>query len=47
VLKDALQAVGGRGGGSPRTAQGSVPEDAHLDAVLATVLNAPYAAKQA
>jgi alanyl-tRNA synthetase len=40
LLKDALQRVGGRGGGSPRTAQGTVPEDAHVDVVLSTVLNA-------
>jgi alanyl-tRNA synthetase len=47
MLKDALQTVGGRGGGSPRTAQGSVPEDAHVDVVLTAVLNAPYAARPA
>jgi alanyl-tRNA synthetase len=34
VLKAALQAVGGRGGGSPRIAQGSVPSAAALDDVL-------------
>jgi alanyl-tRNA synthetase len=43
LLKDALQRVGGRGGGSPRTAQGSVPEDAHVDTVLSAVLDAAYA----
>jgi alanyl-tRNA synthetase len=43
LLKDALQRVGGRGGGSPRTAQGSVPEDAHVDSVLSAVLDAVYA----
>jgi alanyl-tRNA synthetase len=47
ILKDALQAVGGRGGGSPRTAQGTVPEDAHVDAVLTAVLDAPCPTKPA
>ncbi len=42
LLKDALQRVGGRGGGSPRTAQGTVPEDAHIDTVLGAVLDAEY-----
>lgn len=42
LLKDALQRVGGRGGGSARTAQGTVPEDAHVDAVLSAVLDAEY-----
>ena len=42
LLKDALQRVGGRGGGSPRTAQGTVPEDAQVDAVLDAVLDAEY-----
>lgn len=42
LLKDALQLVGGRGGGSPRTAQGTVPEDAHVDLVLSAVLDAEY-----
>ena len=42
LLKDALQRVGGRGGGSPRTAQGTVPEDAHVNAVLSAVLDAEY-----
>jgi alanyl-tRNA synthetase len=37
VLKDALQAHGGRGGGSPRLAQGSVPDAGALRAVLAAV----------
>jgi alanyl-tRNA synthetase len=34
TLKAALQAVGGRGGGSPRIAQGSVPSAAALDQIL-------------
>jgi alanyl-tRNA synthetase len=34
TLKAALQAVGGRGGGSPRMAQGSVPDATALDAVV-------------
>lgn len=42
LLKDALQRVGGRGGGSPRTAQGTVPEDAHVDAMLSAILDAEY-----
>lgn len=42
LLKDALQRVGGRGGGSARTAQGTVPEDAHVDSVLSAVLDAAY-----
>lgn len=36
-LKARLIAVGGRGGGSPRLAQGSVPTGADLDAVAAAV----------
>jgi len=38
ALKPALVAAGGRGGGSPRVAQGSVPVAAALDAVLAALL---------
>lgn len=34
ALKAALGAVGGRGGGSPRLAQGTVPDASMLDAVL-------------
>ncbi len=34
LLKAALQAAGGRGGGSPTIAQGTVPDDAALTAVL-------------
>ncbi|HEX4936654.1 MAG TPA: DHHA1 domain-containing protein, partial [Gemmatimonadaceae bacterium] len=37
LLKAALAAAGGRGGGSPRLAQGSVPDAAALDAVLAAL----------
>ena len=33
-LRTALQAVGGRGGGSPRLAQGAVPDPSQLPAVL-------------
>jgi alanyl-tRNA synthetase len=38
VLKAALEASGGRGGGSPRLAQGSVKDPAALDAAVAAVL---------
>lgn len=34
ALKEALSAVGGRGGGGPRLAQGTVPDPQALDAVL-------------
>jgi alanyl-tRNA synthetase len=34
TLKEALVAVGGRGGGSPRLAQGTVPDRAALDRLL-------------
>jgi len=37
VLKAALGAVGGRGGGSPRLAQGTVPDAAALDALVDAV----------
>jgi len=37
VLKPALAAAGGKGGGSPRQAQGSVPNADALDAVVAAV----------
>jgi len=40
LLKDALQRSGGRGGGSPRTAQGTVPDDAQVNAVLDALLGA-------
>jgi alanyl-tRNA synthetase len=35
LLKAALTAAGGRGGGTPRMAQGSVPDASKLDAILA------------
>jgi alanyl-tRNA synthetase len=37
VLKSALAAAGGRGGGSPRLAQGTVADAAALDAVVSAV----------
>ena len=39
LLKDRLTAAGGRGGGSPRLAQGSVPSAGALDAVVESVVN--------
>ncbi|HVX41453.1 MAG TPA: DHHA1 domain-containing protein [Gemmatimonadaceae bacterium] len=39
VLKERLAAVGGRGGGSPRLAQGSVPDAAALDAIVADLVS--------
>jgi alanyl-tRNA synthetase len=39
-LKAALEAVGGRGGGNPRSAQGTVKEPAGLDAVVQRLINA-------
>jgi alanyl-tRNA synthetase len=39
ILKEQLAAVGGRGGGSPRMAQGSVPDVAACDAVVAKLLS--------
>ena len=39
VLKEKLAAVGGRGGGSPRLAQGSVPDANALDSVVAALVN--------
>ncbi len=38
LLKSALEAVGGRGGGSPRQAQGSVPDAAMLDAAVRAIM---------
>jgi alanyl-tRNA synthetase len=38
-LKERLAAAGGRGGGSPRIAQGSVPDRAAADAVLEALTN--------
>jgi alanyl-tRNA synthetase len=37
VLKAALTPAGGRGGGSPRLAQGTVPSPTALDGVVAAV----------
>jgi alanyl-tRNA synthetase len=37
TLRERLAAVGGRGGGSPRLAQGSVPDSSALDAVVAAL----------
>ncbi len=37
LLKPALQAAGGRGGGSPKMAQGSVPDVRALDIVVASL----------
>lgn len=42
LLKDLLQGIGGRGGGSARTAQGTVSEDAHVDAILRALLARAY-----
>lgn len=39
TLKERLAAVGGRGGGSPRLAQGSVPDLAALESVVAALVN--------
>jgi len=39
-LKSALETVGGRGGGSPRSAQGTVKERGGLDAVVERLVNA-------
>ena len=40
VLREAVTAAGGRGGGSSRLAQGSVPDSARIDAVLEAVSQA-------
>lgn len=40
LLKNEMQKAGGRGGGSSRTAQGTVPADDGVDAVLAALLDA-------
>jgi alanyl-tRNA synthetase len=37
VLKPALASAGGRGGGSPRQAQGTVPNADALDAIVTSV----------
>jgi alanyl-tRNA synthetase len=39
LLKERLAAVGGRGGGSPRMAQGSVPDVAALNAVVEALVS--------
>ncbi len=39
LLKEKLSAIGGRGGGSPRLAQGSVPDAAALELVVTQLLN--------
>lgn len=39
LLKECLSAAGGRGGGSPRLAQGSVPGAAALDSVVADLVS--------
>jgi alanyl-tRNA synthetase len=39
LIKEQLAAAGGRGGGSPRIAQGSVPDASKLDAALSSLLN--------
>jgi alanyl-tRNA synthetase len=39
TIKERLAAVGGRGGGSPRIAQGSVPSAEALESVVSSLLN--------
>ena len=39
VLKERLAAAGGRGGGSPRIAQGSVPDAAGVESLVASLVN--------
>jgi alanyl-tRNA synthetase len=39
LLKEQLAAVGGRGGGSPRLAQGSVPDKASLERLVAALVS--------
>ena len=39
LIKEQLAAVGGRGGGSPRIAQGSVPDASAVDGALTSLLN--------
>ena len=39
LIKEQLAAVGGRGGGSPRIAQGSVPDASRVDGALSSLLN--------
>src|SRR5262249_41653751 len=40
TLKERLTAAGGRGGGSPRLAQGSVPDANALESVVASLVSA-------
>jgi alanyl-tRNA synthetase len=39
ILKEKLAAVGGRGGGSPRLAQGSVPDASAVESVVSSLVN--------
>jgi alanyl-tRNA synthetase len=39
ILKERVAAAGGRGGGSPRLAQGSVPDAAALESIVARLVN--------
>ncbi|MGE5102778.1 MAG: alanyl-tRNA editing protein [Deltaproteobacteria bacterium] len=39
LLKERLASVGGRGGGSPRLAQGGVPDPAALDALVSSLVS--------
>ncbi|HEX8942105.1 MAG TPA: DHHA1 domain-containing protein, partial [Gemmatimonadaceae bacterium] len=39
LLKEQLASVGGRGGGSPRLAQGGVPDPAALDALVSSLVS--------
>jgi len=39
LIKEQLAAVGGRGGGSPRIAQGSMPDAATVERSLSSLLN--------
>jgi alanyl-tRNA synthetase len=39
LLKERLAAVGGRGGGSPRMAQGGVPDDAVLESLVSSLVS--------
>jgi alanyl-tRNA synthetase len=39
LLKERLASVGGRGGGSPRLAQGSVPDAAGVESVVSSLVN--------
>lgn len=39
VLREAVTSAGGRGGGSPRIAQGTVPDRSRLEGVVSTVMS--------